>query len=103
MKVPFSNCFYETSVSHIQILKFQFYKCLQVAGLISTWLQASTGADGSNLIVLIRLLLHIHTGMALVQHITSLKEMGQKQIQKKNSVHPGYWNSLPDLFFKKKF
>lgn len=72
----FSNCFYEASVSHIQILKFQLYEPLQVAGLISTWLQASAGADGFSLIVVIRLPLHIHTGMALVQHVTSLKEMG---------------------------
>lgn len=47
----FSNCFYEASVSYIQILKFQLYnEPLQVAGLISTWLQASAGADGPALL-----------------------------------------------------
>lgn len=84
---------------YTQIHKFQLYKCLQVAGLISTWLQASAGAGGSNLIVLIRLLLHIHTGVALVQHITSSKEMGQKQIQKKNFSAPRLLKHFTWSFF----
>lgn len=64
-------------------------------------LQVSSLPGGSSLIALVRLLLHIHTGVALVQHVTSLKEMGQKQRQKENSVHTGYWNSLPDLSLTK--